>query len=76
MADSTLRDRIMEEVSGLPPPLQQRVLDFVKTLARTTANGVPGKDLVRFAGVLLPEEIAAIARVVEEDYERMDESAW
>jgi hypothetical protein len=37
---------------------------------------VPGKELLRFAGILTPEEAELMERAIEEGCERVDQGDW
>jgi len=49
--------QILDQVDGLPYAEQRRVLDFARALAQSKMQGVPGKELVRFAGTISKEDL-------------------
>lgn len=38
--------------------------------------GVPGRELLKFVGMIDPEDLAAMAKAIEEDCERIDYDGW
>ena len=69
-----LQGQILEQISGLPRDQQRRVLEFVRALS--TPEGVPGKELVRFSGLIPKEELEQMNAAIEEGCERIDADAW
>lgn len=82
MANTTIKEEIERHLDELPTEEQQRVLEFVQSLAPTqskTPPGVPGKDLLQFGGFLSDEEADAMLQAIEEGCERVDHAedyAW
>jgi hypothetical protein len=70
------KQEILKEIDRLPPELQQRVLEFVRTLHSSFTEGTPGKELLRFAGILTPEEADLMERAIKEDCEQVDPGEW
>jgi len=56
MADTTIKEEILNEIDKMTPERQMRVLEFARTLSNPLPPGVPGKDLLQFAGILTHEE--------------------
>ncbi len=71
-----IKQEILKELDRLPPELQRQVLDFARALGSSVSEGVPGKELLRFAGILTPEEAELMERAIEEGCERVDLSEW
>jgi hypothetical protein len=69
---TTITRQILRELDQLPPELQRRVLDFAQALARSLPKGVPGKELLRFAGSIAPADIEAMEQALQAGCERMD----
>jgi hypothetical protein len=67
MGDTSLLEELLKEVGELPPSLQRRVLDFVRALAESTPQGVPGDTLLQFAGIMTSGEADEFLRGIEED---------
>jgi hypothetical protein len=71
---TTIRDQIIEQVDRLDDTRQQPVLDFARRL--TESEGTPGRDLLRFAGIIDPADIEAMSRAIQEGCEKVDLEAW
>jgi len=76
MVNPTISESLMRELEHLSPDLQRRVLEFAHFLAASPRRGVPGKDLLGFAGVLSSEDAEAMKQAIEEGCEKVDESGW
>jgi len=61
---------------GLTELNPKRVLDFVRALKSTPDEGVPGRELLCFDGILPPEEGKLMSRAIEESCERVDPNEW
>jgi hypothetical protein len=72
----TIEEEIIKELDRLPPELQRRVLEFTRALALSLPKGVPGKQLLRFFGVLSAEDARAMAQAIEAECEQVDHNAW
>ncbi|MGQ9824092.1 MAG: hypothetical protein ACUVSK_03700 [Desulfotomaculales bacterium] len=71
-----IKQEILKEIDCLPLHIQKRVLDFARTLKSTLYEGVPGRELLRFAGSISPEEGELINRAIEEACEQVDPGEW
>jgi hypothetical protein len=49
---STVKAQVMAQLDILPEDLQQQVLEFVQALQVFTQRGIPGKELLQFAGTI------------------------
>ncbi len=67
---------ILEQVRGLPPEEQQRVLEFARALAMSRPGGVAGKDLLRFAGKIPKEDLHVMSAAIEEGCEQVHADEW
>jgi hypothetical protein len=61
-----LQVQILEQINGLPADQQQRVLEFARALALSSPAGVPGKELVRFGGLIAREDLEHISTAIRE----------
>jgi hypothetical protein len=59
-----------------PLELQRKVLEFTQALALSLPKGVPGKQLLRFAGVIEADDTRVMSQAIEEGCERVDENEW
>ena len=75
MADA-IREQIVRQLDGLSDRDQRRALDFVRSLSAAKLEGVPGGNLLRFAGAFEPEEARRISEAIEEGCERVDADEW
>jgi hypothetical protein len=71
-----LQGQILEQINGLPHEQQRRVLEFARALALSSPLGVPGKELVRFGGLISPEDLKQISAAIEAGCERIDADEW
>ena len=70
MLDSSLQEELAKEMEQLPPPLQRKVVDFAHSLVQTRPRGTPGQQLLKFAGILTPEEGKEMMDAIEEGCEK------
>ena len=72
----TLPEQVLEQLQALPPDHQRRVLDFARALAAPAPAGVPGKDLLRFAGAIPVDDLKRMAQAIEDGCEQVDADEW
>ena len=65
-------DKVVEQLKDLPQELQWRVLEFTRTLAISTPKGVPGQQLLRFSGIISPDDAQMMREAIEQGCERID----
>lgn len=70
---SPLVEQIIHAVMRLTPDAQQKVLNFTSALR---PQGVPGKELLRFAGTIAPDDLALMTQAIETECERIDLNEW
>ncbi|MBE9080210.1 hypothetical protein IQ241_23470 [Romeria aff. gracilis LEGE 07310] len=61
-------DQIVEQLKVMPQPMQQQVLQFARELGQSKIQGIPGKDLLKFAGTLPPDDLALMKAAIEQDW--------
>jgi hypothetical protein len=76
MLDTSLQNELIKEMEQLPPNLQRKVVEYAHSLKKPLPEGTPGKDLLKFAGILSREEAEEMLKVIEEDCERIDPNEW
>lgn len=76
MLDAAIQSDLLKEVEQLPPPLQRKVVAYAHSLSQARPQGTPGKQLLKFAGILSPEEAKAMMDAIEEGCERIDPNEW
>jgi len=74
--NSPLKHEIFQVLAQLPEERQRQVLHFARSLTPLPPVGIPGKKLLRFAGILNPQEAKALSQAIEEGCERVDPNAW
>jgi hypothetical protein len=75
MTLTTLEQEILSHLHNLALPQQREVLAFVRTLASTPV-GVPGKELLAFAGAFEPHDLAALQHAIDVDCEQVNLDEW
>jgi len=70
-----VKEEIARQIEKLPPDAQNRVLQFVASLASPT-RGTNGADLCQFASSLDAESAHQMTRAIEEECERIDTAEW
>lgn len=74
--DRPIVDKVVEQLKDLPQELQWRVLEFARALARSTPRGVPGQELLRFAGAISPDDAKLMRETIERGCEQVDANEW
>ena len=77
--DPAIQSELLTYLGQLPIADQARVVDFARSLAdseRPKKVGVPGKDLLRFAGTISHEDCMEMLKAIEEDCEQIDANEW
>ncbi len=72
---TTTKDRLLEQLDLLPDELQRRVLDFAEALALSLPKGVPGANLIKFAGTIPEHDLELMREAIARDCERVD-NGW
>jgi len=60
-----LQEELLQQMSRLPEEEQRRVLAFVKGLT-SVAEGITGKDLLKFSGAIGQADLQAMTTAIEE----------
>ncbi|MBI4530571.1 MAG: hypothetical protein HY709_03525 [Candidatus Latescibacteria bacterium] len=76
MTNLTIKQEIIQQLDHLPPELQRRVLDFAQALTFSLPKGMPGKQLLPFAGVIVADDVQAMAEAIEAGCEQVDRNEW
>jgi hypothetical protein len=76
MVEPTVKEQILNDLERLSPEMQARAAQLVHSLVSTTPRGVPGRDLLRFAGTIDAESIREMEEAIEDGCERIDPEAW
>ena len=75
MSDVIINE-VVQQLRTLPNNLQKEVLIFTRQLKRPAKMGVPGKNLLQFAGVFPPEDLDTMRQVIESDCNQVDLDEW
>ena len=71
-----IKMKVIEQLETLPENLQRQVLEFMQGLQSVTGRGVPGKQLLRFAGSIPVKDLELIRQTIENGCERVDVNEW
>jgi hypothetical protein len=74
--DTPILDKLIEQLKIMPQDLQWRVLEFARTISGSTIQGVPGRQLLRFAGSIPPDDVQLMRQAIEQDCEQVDLDEW
>jgi hypothetical protein len=75
MRNLKIKEELLASLEDLPEERQLQVLSFARSL-NAVPRGVPGKDLLRFAGALDDQSAREITDAIEEGCERVDLGEW
>ncbi len=73
---ASIIDEVIEQLKAMPQHLQWQVLEFARTLLKTDVQGTPGRELLRFAGSISPDDLKLMREAIEQDCERIDADEW
>lgn len=76
MAEPAIKKQILNDLERLSPEQQKRAAELVHGLVSPLPKGTPGRDLVRFAGILDDESAREMMEAIEEGCERVDLDEW
>ena len=71
-----LNGQIVDRLRSLSAGQRRRVLSFVRGLAQAPSAGVPGKELLRFAGTIPAKDLEQIKAAISHSCEQVDSDAW
>jgi hypothetical protein len=74
--DTPIVDKIIEQLKTLPHELQWRVFEFTRALALSTPRGVPGQQLLHFAGTIPLDDVQLMREAIEQGCEQVDTDEW
>lgn len=76
MVEATVKEQILSDLERLSPDMQARAAQLVHGLVEAAPTGIPGRDLLRFAGAIDAESIREMEEAIEDGCERIDPEAW
>jgi hypothetical protein len=76
MVAPSFQREILEQLEQLAEVQQKQVLEFAQSLASSKPLGEPGANLLRWAGLIPPDDLREMERAIEEGCEQVDENGW
>ena len=76
MINNSISSQVVEHLEALPLNLQEQVLSLVRALDTTSPRGVPGHELVRFAGAIPKSDLQEMSDAIEAGCEGIDLNEW
>jgi hypothetical protein len=73
---TTLVDKVVDQLKTLPYEMQWRVFEFTRALVVSVPRGVPGPQLLRFAGAIPLDDLQLMRQAIEEGCERVNTNEW
>ena len=67
MVSLAIEQELHRQLSDLPGPKQQQVLDFARALSMATPRGVEGSSLLAFSGCIPAEDLTELRAAIDED---------
>lgn len=74
--NTSIIEQVVEQLSAMPPSLQEKVLQFAYGLGQPRPQGTPGQALIRFAGSIPSDDLSLIQAAIEQDCEQVDQDEW
>jgi hypothetical protein len=74
--DQQIEQELRRQLDQLSEDNQRRVMEFARQLASEERTGAEGRGLLKFAGGISPDDLAAMAKVIEEGCERTNPDEW
>ena len=74
--DTSIIDKLIEQLKDLPQELQWRVLEFTRALVISTPHGVAGIQYLQFAGTIQLDDIKVMRQAIEQGCEQVDTDEW
>ncbi len=68
--------QVVEKIANLPDDLKRKVLEFVQRLTTSAKHGVPGRQLLRFAGTIPYDDVQLMRKTIEDGCEQVDLNEW
>ena len=73
---STIKTKVIEQLEALPENLQRQVLAFVEALQAVVRRGVPGIQLLEFAGAIPLDDLELMRQAIEDGCEQVGLNEW
>lgn len=75
MTLTSLEQEILAHLHRLAPPQQREVLAFVRTLENAPI-GIPGRELLAFAGSIEAYDLLTLQQAIDEGCEQVNPDEW
>ncbi|MBD2666534.1 hypothetical protein B6N60_00152 [Richelia sinica FACHB-800] len=72
----SISEQIIEQLKIMLQDLQYQVLEFARNLTKSKIKGVPGKELLHFAGSIPKEDLQLMSEAIKQDCEKVDFDEW
>jgi hypothetical protein len=69
-------NQVIEQLSKMPQPLQNKVLHFAQQINQVRIQGVPGQTLVRYANSIPSDDIILMQSAIDQDCSQIDLDEW
>ncbi len=69
-------DKVIEQLQKLPAEMQWRVFEFTRALAASAPHGVPGHQLLQFAGAIPLDDLQLMQQAIDDGCEVVDADGW
>ena len=69
--NSAIKTKVIEQLEALPENLQRQVLEFVQALQTLVPRGVPGEQLLQFAGAIPLDDLELMRQAIEDECEQV-----
>jgi hypothetical protein len=76
MLNASVKKEIINQIERLDYEHQRRVLEFARVLAVTAPKGVPGKQLLSFAGGIHADDLKTIKQAIADNCETVNLNDW
>jgi hypothetical protein len=76
MISPGIKKKLLKDLDKLPIDMQKKVQDFAHTLLVSQPKGVPGKDLLKFSGILESNISENIMSEIETGCGVVDDRDW
>jgi len=74
--NNSIITQVIEQLTHLPGNLQRQVLEYAQSLKASLQRGVPGRQLLRFAGVIPLDDLQLMHAAIDAAFERVDLNEW
>jgi len=76
MVDPAIQEQILRDLDRLPPALQRRASEFVRSLDPSRVQGASVEDLLSVSGTLDKESAREMREAIEQGCERVEPCEW